>query len=87
MLHFEDFEKPKNSPEVLFSSDVTGRCKVKLIDFGFLTQLDQTEELSFQSVTYVKSMRGTGFYISPEIIDQFFNPDTSVLEDPPYKYT
>jgi len=32
-------------------------------------------------------MRGTAFYIAPEIIHQFHYPDTSESDDPPFKYT
>ena len=89
MLHFPDIEKPINLTEDLYRSDVCGRCQVKIIDFGFLTQLNKTERPSFQKVTYVKSLRGTGFYISPEIIRQLFNPVTHIADDPdpPLKYT
>lgn len=41
MLHFPDIDSPINKPEVLYAADVSESCQVKLIDMGYVVQLDQ----------------------------------------------
>ena len=82
MLHFPDIVAPINTPEELYSFDVSERCQVKLIDMGYIVQLDKTNGQPNQLAT-LNSIKGTHGYHAPEIIKQYYDGDY----DDPFYYT
>lgn len=82
MLHFPDIVAPINRPEELYAIDVSDRCQVKLIDMGYVVQLDRHNGQHNQLAT-LKSIKGTHYYHAPEIIEQYFNG----RENDPFYYT
>lgn len=62
---------PINNPQINYNSDLLNKCKVKLIDFGFMIQVDaKSGKLTQQAA--IKDLKGTIFYHAPEILNQLF---------------